>query len=138
MGSCAAPPQLAAPVHPRAPGRGHRPPRPSPDAPPGDEGVTERRISEVDRQGIIEHAASSRGRHSRAVGAAILVEPGCDLGMPLAETAWPNADPDADEEVPFSHGSHLARVAQHIVFPIRSTQDCHSRPILSSGLGALM
>jgi hypothetical protein len=34
---------------------------PGADARPGDEGVSERRIGEVDRQGIVEHVASSRG-----------------------------------------------------------------------------
>jgi hypothetical protein len=59
---------------------------PGTDAPPGDEGISGRRI-----RGIVKHAARSRGRHSPAVGAAILVEPGGNLGMPLTETAWRNA-----------------------------------------------
>jgi len=79
--------------HPEDASRGFHP---GADAPPGDESVSERRISEVDRQGIIQHAACSRRRHSPAVGAAILVEPDGNLGMPLAETGWRNADPDAD------------------------------------------
>jgi hypothetical protein len=51
-------------------------------------------------QGIVEHAASSRGRHSPAVGAAVLVEPGGNLGMPLVETAGWYANSDTDGEAP--------------------------------------
>jgi hypothetical protein len=42
---------------------------PGADAPPGDESIGKRRIGKVDRQGIVERAASSRSRDSPAVGA---------------------------------------------------------------------
>ena len=69
-----------------------------PKAPPRNESVGERRISEIDRKGIIEHAASSRGRHSPAVGVAVLVKPSGNVRAPLAEAARRNADPDTDGE----------------------------------------
>jgi hypothetical protein len=37
---------------------------------------------------------------AQAVRAAVLVEPGRDLSMPLAETLRRNGDPDADRETP--------------------------------------
>jgi hypothetical protein len=58
------------------------------DTPPGYEGTRKCRIREIDREGIIQDAASSRGRHGPPVHSAILVEPGGDLGMRLAETRW--------------------------------------------------
>src|SRR6516162_997728 len=44
-----------------------------------------------------------------------LVEPSGDLGMPLAETAWRNSNPDANREVPFGQGDHLSWVAGHYI-----------------------
>ena len=58
-------------------------------------------ISIVDRKGVIQHTARSRGRHRSAVRAAILVEPGGDLSVPLPETLWWNRDADADGKAPF-------------------------------------
>jgi hypothetical protein len=48
--------------------------------PAGDEGARQGGIREIDRRGVIQHAASSRRRHSPAVGAAILVEPSGNYG----------------------------------------------------------
>ena len=45
----------------------------------------------------------SRGRHSPAVGATVFIEPSGNLGMPLAETAWRNTDPDPDGGAPHPH-----------------------------------
>ena len=42
---------------------------------------------------------------------------------------------DPHGEAVFGHRDHFARIARHPVFLIRSTQDCHARLILSSGLG---
>jgi hypothetical protein len=56
--------------------------------------------------------------------------------MALAQAAKRSSDPDADGKAPFGHRNHFARIAGHPVFLIRSTQDCHARLILSSGLGA--
>ena len=50
-------------------------------------------------------------------GAAILVEPGSHLRMSLAQTLWPNADPDADGKAPLGRGDHVARVARHFCVP---------------------
>ena len=57
-----------------------------PDAPAGDKRARERGIGEVDRDGVIQHAARSRRRHRPSVRAAVLVEPGGDLRVPLTET----------------------------------------------------
>ena len=57
--------------------------------------------------------------------------------MAPAETSRWNGNPDADRKAPFGHRDHFARIAGHPVFLIRSTQDCHARLILSSGLGLL-
>src|SRR6516162_11348243 len=91
-----------------------------PNTPPGDECAREGGITEVDREGVIRHAARPRGRHRPAIRPAILIEPSGDLGMPLAETRWRNADPDADEKAPFGGRDHLARVAWHRV-PLSSS-----------------
>jgi hypothetical protein len=45
---------------------------------------------------------------AHASAAAILVEPGGHLSMPLAETLRRNADPDADWERSFGLRYHLA------------------------------
>ena len=58
----------------------------SPDAPPGNKGSSERRISKVDREGVVQHPAGSRGRHSPTVRTAVLVEPIGHLRVPLPET----------------------------------------------------
>jgi len=64
---------------------------------------------------VSRRRSRSRGRHRPPVGATILVEPGGDLRMPLAETVWRNPDPDADGEPPLGHSDHFARIARHWV-----------------------
>ena len=69
-------------------------------APSGYERARQGRISEVDREGVIQLAARSRGRHGPSVSAAILVEPGSDLRVTLAETRWRNSNSDPHREAP--------------------------------------
>jgi hypothetical protein len=84
-----------------------------PGAPAGDERPRERGVEEIDRHGAIQHAAHARWGDRPPVGAAILVEPCRDVGMPLAETARRNPEPDADRKALLGHGDHLSRVARH-------------------------
>jgi hypothetical protein len=72
--------------------------RSGPNAPPRDEGAGERGIREVDRYRVIQYPARPRRRHHPTISAAVLVQPIGDLRVPLAETAWRDADPDADRE----------------------------------------
>src|SRR5215471_11737395 len=90
------------------------------DAPPSDERTREGRIREIERNGIIEHAAHSRRGHRPSISAAILVEPCGYTLVPLAETARRNRDPDANRETQFSHRDDLARITGHSMFPVRS------------------
>src|SRR6516164_1671216 len=85
-------------------------------APPSDESARERGISEVDRDRVIQHPPHPRGRHRPAIGAAVLVEPHGDLGMPPPETVRRYGDPDTHRKSPFGRGDHFARVAWHQVF----------------------
>ena len=101
-----------------------------------DEGVGEGRVREVDRDRVIQNAASAGGCKSPTVRAAVRVQPIGDLGVPLAEASRRNADPDAHREETFGGNYHLSGVAWHCMFLIRSGQDCHARPDLSIGLGA--
>jgi hypothetical protein len=66
-----------------------------PDAPPGDEGVGKGSVREIDRNGVVQNAAGAGGRDGPTLGAAILVQPVRDLGVPLTETARRNTNPDA-------------------------------------------
>jgi hypothetical protein len=84
---------------------------PRPGTPAGNERARERGISEVDRDGVIQHAAGSRGRNDPSVRAAVLVEPSGDLGVPRAETAGRNSDSDTHGEAPFGGRDQLAWVA---------------------------
>ena len=52
--------------------------------PPRDKGTREGRIEEIDRDGVIEHAAHPRWGDRPAISATILIEPGGHLRMPLA------------------------------------------------------
>src|SRR5215472_7868312 len=45
----------------------------SPDAPPGDKPARQRRIGEIDREGVIQHTARSRGCDRPAGRATVLV-----------------------------------------------------------------
>src|SRR4029077_7102682 len=109
--------------------------RSGPNAPPRDEGAGERGIREVDRYRGIQYPARPRRRHHPTISAAVLFQPIGDLRVPLAETAWRDADPDADRKEALGCGDHLSRVARHLRFLIRSTKDCHARAGLSIGLG---
>jgi hypothetical protein len=86
---------------------------PVPDAPPSYERARQRRILEVERNGVIEHAAHSRRGHHPSISAAILVKPAAYTLVPLAETGWGDSDPDPNRETPFSHRDDLAWIAGH-------------------------
>ena len=128
------PPQAAAPAHSRAPGTRLRPSRPS------SRRTNEQRTrSRASRRRNIERASFStprrpRGRHGPAVRAAILVEPGGHLRMPLAETLWRNADPDADREAPLCRRDHLAWVARQLNVPYIFSSRLHGRLALDHPL----
>jgi hypothetical protein len=104
----AAPTRPAAQADPRAPGTRLRQSRPSP----------RRTTAQQRRSRALHHEVRGHrpvGRHSPPVRAAILVEPGGDLRVSLAETRWRNGDPDKDREAPFGDCDHLAWVAGHSV-----------------------
>src|SRR5262249_4637151 len=71
-----------------------------PRAPSSDKGTGERRIREVDRDGVIEHATSAGGCDSPTVRAPVRVEPGGYLSVALAETGGRDANPDTHREAP--------------------------------------
>src|SRR5215813_5547914 len=48
------------------------------DTPSGNKRARQRRIGEVDRAGIVQHATRPRGCYGPAIRAAVLVEPGSD------------------------------------------------------------
>jgi hypothetical protein len=93
-------PQCVASTHPPhledASGSFH----PGGEAPPRDKRVGERRINEVDRNCIIKQAAFPRASKPTGRGPQFSSQPGGNLVVPLAETAGPNSDPDADGEAP--------------------------------------
>src|SRR5262249_42923754 len=70
----------------------------------------QRRIGEVDRGGIVRHAARSRGRGRPTIRAAVVVKPSGDLRVSLAHTVWRNGDADTDGKALFGDSDHLARV----------------------------
>ena len=84
-----------------------------PSAPARDERARERCVEEIDRHGVIQHAAHAGRRHCPSVRAAIFVKPGGHFRIALAEAAGRNADPDADGKAPLRNGDHLSRVARH-------------------------
>src|SRR6266481_9357950 len=90
------------------------------DAPPGEEGVRQRGIEEVDRHRVVENPAHPRRRHRPAVSAAVLVQPSGYLGIALTKTPWWNADPDANGEPALGNRDHVARVPWHSAFLICS------------------
>ena len=107
---------------------------PGADAPPNDEGVSERRIREVDRQGVIEHAARSRRRQpSRRRRNS--VKPGGNLGMP-----WPSPPGGTpilirtgkrrSADVIMSRG--LPGICMFLVCSLEASRPCGA---MSSGLG---
>ena len=61
-------------------------------APAGDKRSRQRRVEEIDRDGIVQHAAGAGRRYRPAVGAAIPVEPFRDFRVALTKPArrlWP-------------------------------------------------
>jgi len=56
-----------------------------PSAPAGDECPSQSRVTEIDRQSVIQHAACPRWRHRPLIRPAILVEPAFDSVEPGAE-----------------------------------------------------
>src|SRR5262249_50601633 len=76
--------------------------------------------------GVIEHTAHARRRHHPSIGAAVPVEPGSHLRVPLAETAGRNADPDADGKAALGHGDHFMGISA-ARRPARATRAAHSR-----------
>src|ERR1700730_4924701 len=68
------------------------------DAPARDKRGGERCIREMDRNRIVENAARPRRCHRPAVRAAILIEPGGDSSVLLAETFRRDDDADEDKE----------------------------------------
>src|SRR6266851_3543571 len=84
-------------------------------APAGHEGTRDGRVEEVDRQGVIQHAAHPRGGQSPAICATICVEPRPHLIKPSAKSFEGNTYPDADGEPPFSLYDHQLRARCHIV-----------------------
>jgi hypothetical protein len=99
--SCAASPEPALPADPRAPERPFTDLDIRSGAPPIYEGGSQRRIEEVDRDCIIDHAAQSGRGHGPAVGAAILVEPGVHFGELYTEPARRDAELDPAEKPTF-------------------------------------
>jgi hypothetical protein len=72
---------------------------------------------EIDRHSVIQQAAHARRGHRPAVCAAIFIEPGRDVRVPLTEPAGWNADPDPDGKAVLGYGDHLARVTWHVEVP---------------------
>jgi hypothetical protein len=113
------------PARPRALGTRLRPSRPSPSRTTWQRTRSQGLPPRVDREGVIQHSAHPRRRHGPPVRAAVLVEPGSHLSMPVAKTLWRNADPDADGEVPFCDRDHLARVAWYLSVPLLFGRGLH-------------
>src|SRR5215831_10939264 len=82
-------------------------------APTGDEGARQSRVEEIDRNGIIEHAAHARRRYRPTVGAAIPVEPFRDFRIALTKPARRQADPYPHGKAALGHRDNHARVAWH-------------------------
>ena len=87
------------------------------------------------RDGVIEHAAHSRGRDGPTVRAAILVQLSRSFRSSAGRGRRAERNPDTHGEPPFGHGDHLVRGAGHIAFLIRSHRGCHARLILSRRFG---
>src|SRR5262249_32209996 len=83
-------------------------------APPDNKRARERGIGEVDRQGIIQHAARPRRCYGPASRSAILVEPCGYLLVSLAKTVWWTRDPNSDGEASLRRRDHVARIAWHL------------------------
>jgi hypothetical protein len=110
--------------------------RPGPGAPPGDKRARKCGVEEINRDGVVQHAPRPGRRDRPAVGAAILIEPGCHFRIALAETAGRNADPDADRIAPLGRRDRFSRIAPHSPFPFCSGYDRTARLAVSSVLGS--
>jgi hypothetical protein len=106
-----------------------------PDAPSRYKGTGERRIGEVDRKGVIQHAETPGGRHRSPVRAAVLIELCGDLRMPLAETRWRNGDADTDREPPFGRRDQVGGIAGHLCSLLVLKERLLTGPASSSRLG---
>src|SRR6516162_3096359 len=82
-------------------------------APEGDERARQRGVEEIDRDGIVQHAAHAERRYCPAIGATIPVEPLRDFRIALTKPAWRHADPYSHREAPLGRRDDLARVAGH-------------------------
>jgi hypothetical protein len=89
-------------------------------APPRYKRAGQCRIEEIDRSGVVG---------SPRVPECVIAQPSAPQfsssqvvhsGIPLAETAGRNGDPDVDRETTFGDRDHLARVAWHRVFLVCS------------------
>jgi hypothetical protein len=85
--------------------------------PPSDEGIREGGISEIDRQGVIQHAARARGCHRPAVGTGILVKPCLNSVEPRAEPIRRHPDPNAYRKASFGLGYHKPGVSDNRCVP---------------------
>ena len=84
--------------------------------------------AKVDRDGVIQNPAHPRRCHRPAIGAAVLIQPGRDLRMPLPKTFRWYGDPDAHGKSSFGCDDHFARVAWHQMFLVRSRSENAAEP----------
>src|SRR6516225_163502 len=82
-------------------------------APAGDERARQRGVAEIDRDGIVEHAAHAGRCYRPAVGATIPVETFGDFCIALTKPTRRHADPYPYGKAPLSHRDDLPRVAGH-------------------------
>src|SRR6516162_7602616 len=85
--------------------------------PSSDKGSCEGRITEIDRQGVVQQATCSRRRHRPAVGTGILVEPCFDPVEPRTKPVWRNSNPNAYREASFCLGYHEPGASGHWCVP---------------------
>jgi hypothetical protein len=110
---------------------------PEPGAPTGDERARKSGVEEIDRNGVIQHAAhpggaSSTSRPPRTSRRARRSSP-----YNAARNVRRNADPDADGKAPPGHGDHFAGIAGHsmVPFSFSSASRFHDGRSLSTPLG---
>ena len=81
--------------------------------PSGDEGARQGAIRQIDREGVIQHPARARRRHSPSVRAAIFVEPCLDPVESVSQPVRWDADADAHRKASFSLGDHEPGGSRH-------------------------
>jgi len=96
--------------------------------PPGDEGARQGGIREIDREGVIQHAACAGRRHRPSVCAAIFVEPYFDPIEQRAEPIRWDADADAHRKASFSLGDHEGGARSHRDVPILFSESFRTSP----------